>query len=79
VSRVHGKKIFAFPKFVRESQKSAPKMQLDKKIISHEILEKYYVFLNGLEEDYYNIYDIETIGHEFGHTLWLTPGCEVQM
>ncbi len=79
VSKVYGKKIFAFPKFVLESQKTAPKMALDIKIIDKDILEKYYAFLNGPEERYYEIYDIETIGHEFGHTLWLTPGIEVRM
>jgi Zn-dependent oligopeptidase len=43
------------------------------------MLEEYYEFLQGANETYYKIYDIETIGHEFGHTLWLTPGCEVKM
>jgi hypothetical protein len=79
VSKVHGKKIFAFPKYVLEAQKSAPRMKLDSKLISEEILEKYRKFLDGREEDYYKIYDIETIGHEFGHTLWLTPWSEVKM
>jgi len=79
VSMVHGKKIFAFPKFVLESQRSAPKMQLDSEMISEDILQKYYNFLAGDEKQYYKIYDIETIGHEFWHTLWLTPGCEVKM
>lgn len=79
VSKVHGKKIFAFPKFVLESQRSAPKMKLDKEMISSDILEKYYDFLAGSDSDYYKIYDIETIGHEFGHTLWLAPGAEVVM
>ncbi len=79
VSKIHGKKIFAFPKFVLESQRTAPKMKLDIEMISKEILEKYYNFLHGDDTDYYKIYDIETIGHEFGHTLWLTPGCEVKM
>lgn len=73
MSKVHGKKIFAFPKYVRESQKAAPKMALDAKMIDAEILEKYEAFLQGPEERYYEIYDIETIGHEFGHTLWLSP------
>jgi len=76
---VYGKKIFAFPKFVLQSQKTAPKMRLDNEMISSEILDKYYKFLHGEERDYYKIYDIETIGHEFGHTLWLTPGCEIKM
>jgi len=79
VSKVHGKKIFAFPKFVLESQRSAPKMKLDTEMISTNMLEEYYEFLQGSNEEYYKIYDIETIGHEFGHTLWLTPGCEIRM
>ena len=44
-----------------------------------EPVEEYYEFLQGSNEEYYKIYDIETIGHEFGHTLWLTPGCEIRM
>ncbi len=79
VSSQYGKKIFAFPKYVREAQRSAPKMQLDKEIISEDLLIKYYEFLHGSDENYYTIYDIETIGHEYGHTLWLTPGAEVAM
>ncbi len=79
VSKVHGKKIFAFPKFVLESKRLAPKMKLDTKIFSQEILEKYYDFLHRNDESFYKVYDTETIGHEFGHTLWLTPGCEVKM
>jgi len=79
VSKVHGKKIFAFPKYVLEAQRSAPKMKLDSTMISETILEKYRAFLDGPDENYYKIYDIETIGHEFGHTLWLAPGSEISM
>ncbi len=79
VSKIHGKKIFAFPKYVLEAQRAAPKMLLDSKMISENILEKYKKFLDGPDENYYKIYDIETIGHEFGHTLWLSPGSEVKM
>ena len=79
VSKVHGKKIFAFPKFVLESKRMAPKMRLDEEIFSQQLLEKYGDFLNGSDKDFYEVYDTETIGHEFGHTLWLTPGCEVRM
>ena len=79
VSKIHGKKIFAFPKYVLEAQRSAPKMKLDSEMIGEEILEKYRTFLDGTDDNYYKIYDIETIGHEFGHTLWLTPGSEIKM
>lgn len=79
VSKIHGKKIFAFPKFVLESYRTAPKMKLEQEILSEDILKKYYDFLHGPDERYYKIYDIETIGHEYGHTLWLTSDSEVQM
>ncbi len=79
VSKVYGKKIFAFPKYVLDSQRSLPKMQIDQEMISAEILQKYYDFLNGSEEEYYQVYDRETIGHEYGHTLWLTPWCEIKI
>lgn len=45
VSKVYGKKIFAFPKFVLEAQRTAPKMKLDAEIISDSFLKKYYAFL----------------------------------
>ena len=45
VSKIHGKKIFAFPKYVLESQRNAPKMLLDVEMIDEYILAKYYTFL----------------------------------
>ena len=79
VSKEYGKKIFAFPKFVHEAQRSAPRMKLDSECIDEEILTKYYVFLEKDFEHYFDIYDIETIGHEYGHSLWLKSGNEVLM
>lgn len=79
ISQECGKKIFAFPKFVYAAQKSAPKMKLDYTMLSWEILDEHRSFLESNEKQYYEIYDIETIGHEFGHTLWLTPNGEVVM
>ncbi len=71
VSSEFGKKIFAFPKFVHETQRTAPRMKLDSECIDEEILEKYYAFLEKGFRHYFDIYDIETIGHEYGHSLWL--------
>ena len=79
VSKEYGKKIFAFPKFVHEAQRSAPRMKLDSECIDEEILTKYYAFLEKDFEHYFDIYDIETIGHEYGHSLWLKEGIEVSM
>ncbi|MDQ7008682.1 MAG: invasion protein CiaB [Candidatus Gracilibacteria bacterium] len=78
VSEKFGKKIFAFPKMVLESKKKAPLMKLTKEILDENLLENY---LKILEDDklYFDIYDVETIGHEFGHTLWLTKDTEILM
>jgi len=78
VSEKFWKKIFAFPKMVLESKKKAPLMRLTKEVLGKELLEDY---IKILDEDrlFFEIYDIETIGHEFGHTLWLTKNTEVEM
>lgn len=71
VSEAHGKKIFAFPGFVLENQKSVPTMQITKNIFEENFIKKHHNFIQNDEKKYFEIYDIETIGHEYGHTLWL--------
>ena len=79
VSEKFGKKIFAFPRFVLASQRNRPFMKISSLTIDSEILTKYRNFLFGSDGNYNKVYDIETIGHEYGHTLWLTPDSEVKM
>jgi len=79
VSKIHGKKIFAFPSFILQSYRSAPHMKLDYETIHEDLIEKHHNFLHGKDDDFYTNYDISTIGHEFGHTLWLTPNTEILM
>jgi hypothetical protein len=74
-----GKKIFALPAFILESQKNAPVMQLSHDFFHIDVLKKYKECIYGDDQKYYRIYDIETIGHEFGHTLWLDTDTEVLM
>jgi len=78
VSEKFWKKIFAFPKMVLEWKKKAPLMKLTKEVLDENLLNDY---LQILENDklFFEIYDIETIGHEFGHTLWLTKDTEIVM
>jgi len=63
---------------VLEGKKKAPVMKLTKEILDSDLLNDY---LNILEDSklYFDIYDVETIGHEFGHTLWLTKDTEILM
>jgi len=78
VSEKFGKKIFAFPKMVLENKKKAPLMKLIKEILDEKLLNDYEEIL-GNSDLFYQIYDIETIGHEFGHTLFLTKNTKILM
>ncbi len=79
VSDKCGKKIFAFPEFVLMGKRSQPKMKLNHEIFEESFLDAYYSYLNGDEKVFYKIYDIETIGHEYGHTLWVCKDSEEVM
>ncbi len=79
ITKKYWKKIFAFPKFVLESQRNNPFMKLQSLVFEESILKKYKEILFWSDKLNYNIYDIETIGHEYGHTLWLTENTEVKM
>lgn len=74
-----GKKIFALPAFILESYKNAPVMQLNYDFFDREVLQNYKNCILWDPQRYYKIYDIETIGHEFGHTLWLDTDTEMLM
>ncbi|MCP4523650.1 MAG: invasion protein CiaB [Candidatus Gracilibacteria bacterium] len=78
VSEQFGKKIFAYPEFVYESAKQLPKMKINETIFEDNFLSAYYNILEN-KDLFYKIYDIETIGHEYGHTLWLDTDTESVM
>ena len=78
ISEMYWKKIFAFPKMVLEWKKKAPLMKLTKEVLEESLLDSYLKILNQ-DKLFFEIYDVETIGHEFGHTLWLTKNTEVEM
>lgn len=79
ISKKYWKKIFAFPEMVLESKRSEPFMKLSSETLSSDLLRKYRKSLFWKNEIFYKIYDIETIGHEFGHTLWLDLDTEIHM
>ncbi len=65
------KKIFAFPEMVLSNKRARPFMKLQSIIYDEKLLDDYRKYLFWNSENFYKVYDIETIGHEFGHTLWL--------
>ena len=79
VSKELGKKIFAFSDEVLQSQRAKPFLKLSKEIFGQEFLTKERKFLFQQNEDWHKVYDITTIGHEFGHILWCDEDTETIM
>jgi len=78
VSKEKGKKIFAFVDKVYEDIKARPKMALSYEIFTKEFMDRFYKELED-KEKFIKIYDITTIGHEYGHILWVDEESEQKM
>jgi hypothetical protein len=61
------------------NKRSEPFMKIQSEIFEESLLEDYRKSLFWKDEIFYKIYDIETIGHEFWHTLWLDLDTEILM
>jgi hypothetical protein len=77
-SALKGKKIFAFADKILEDAKAKPKMKISYEVFGEEFMNEQYALL---EKDtiWHKVYDITTIGHEFGHILWLDSDTESKM
>ncbi len=79
ISKVKWKKIFAFPEMVLESKRREPFMKIQSVTLEKDLLYKYRKSLFWENSIFYKIYDIETLWHEYGHTLWLDSDTETVM
>ena len=79
VSSELGKKIFAYVDFVRESKLSKPIMQIAVNTFGIDFIKKQRELIENSPETWNIVYDISTIGHEFGHILWIDSDTEVSM
>jgi len=79
VSAKLGKKIFAYPDFVKESKESKPIMQISVEFLGVEFIRAQKEFIHKSPQIWYKIYNISTIGHEFGHMLWMDRDTENSM
>ncbi|QOG13144.1 invasion protein CiaB [Arcobacter sp. FWKO B] len=70
VSNEFGKKIFAFSDEILQSARAKPFLKLHKEIFGDEFLKAERVVLFSKPDIWHKVYDISTIGHEFGHILW---------
>ena len=79
VSTELGKKIFAYADFVMESKKAKPIMQLSVDFMGLDFVQKQRDLAINNPKLWQELYDISTIGHEFGHILWIDTDTEMVM
>ena len=79
VSTNCGKKIFAFVNFVYESAKSKPFMRLSSEIFDLHYLNFGREILFKKPQIWRRVYEISTIGHEFGHIFFIDADTEARM
>jgi len=79
VSAELGKKIFAYADFVMESKKSKPIMKLSVETMGEAFVKKQKALLENEPKLWQEIYDISTVGHEYGHILWIDSDTETKM
>jgi len=74
-----GKKIFAYADFVMESKKSKPIMKLGVETMGEAFVKAQRHLIDTDPKLWQEIYDISTVGHEYGHILWLDADTESKM
>ncbi len=79
VTKEEGKKIFAFADNVLEATRAKPFMKIQKEIFGEDFLNQSREVVFRQEEIWYEIYNITTIGHEYGHILWIDDDTESVM
>lgn len=79
VSLEMGKKIFAFSDEILQISRAKPFLKLSKEIFPKDFLRKDREFLFNETLLWHKLYDITTIGHEYGHILWCDDESETLM
>jgi cyanate lyase len=79
VSKEEGKKIFAFSDEILQTSRAKPFLKLSQEIFGQEFLTHDRNFLFKEDKKWHQVYDITTIGHEYGHILWCDDETETVM
>ncbi len=78
VSKKEGKKIFAYADMIYSTQKSKPPMKITKEVFGKTLVKRFRKILDK-PDIWHRVYDITTIGHEYGHILWMDESSEAIM
>ena len=76
VTKEFGKKIFAFADNILDAQRAKPPMKINRVVFGDDFVKKEREFIFGDEKIWHKVYEITTIGHEYGHILWLDEDSE---
>lgn len=79
ISKEEGKKIFAFADMVLNTYREKPFTKFGYSVYPKDFVDEGRKFLFNETETWHKIYDLETIGHEYGHILWLDDDTETAM
>ncbi len=79
VSQEYGKKIFAFADNVLDGARAKPFLEIHKEVLGRDFMHKERTLLFKEEALWHRVYEISTIGHEFGHVLWMDASTESAM
>lgn len=79
VSREFGKKIFAFADNILDSIRAKPFLKIHQEVFGKAFVnaERELVYHNPVL--WHHVYEVSTIGHEFGHILWMDNDTETKM
>lgn len=79
VSKERGKKIFAFADNILDSIRAKPFLKISTKVFGTEFMNVERELVFKKPELWHRVYEVTTIGHEYGHILWLDHDTESLM
>lgn len=79
VSSKWGKKIFAFADNVLDSIRAKPFLKIHRKVFGSQFMERERKLIFKEPALWHHVYRVTTIGHEFGHVLWVDDSTETIM
>lgn len=79
VSTELGKKVFAFSDNILDSLRSKPFLKIQKEVFGQAFMDKERELVFHHADIWHQVYEVTTIGHEFGHILWMDSDTELLM
>lgn len=79
VSRELGKKIFAFSDNILDFLRAKPFLKINQEVLGKAFMDKERELIFHDAKTWHQVYEVTTIGHEFGHILWMDHDTEAKM